>query len=300
MPSFMEATQWVGPLILFLLMVAVGIELTPADFRRIVAAPRAVIAGTLAQIALLPLLTWAVVALLELDPRLAAGAILVAVSPGAGISNILVATARANVALSVSLTAFASVLCVLTLPTIAAFGMRHFLGETLEVDVPVGYLMGQLTLALLLPIAIGMRWRALRPEFVDRHRQTLQRVALGTIAVFTALGAVFGDAGDLTFDDAAAGMLAAGVWAVLAMAVGWGLAALLDLPSEDRFAYLIEFSTRNIAVAAIVAMSGLGRIDLVLYSAAYIAVAYPLAAAVSVGRRVLLPPSEDAAASSAP
>jgi len=295
MPSFMEATQWVGPAVLFLLMIAVGIELTPADFRRVAATPRAVIAGTLAQIALLPLLTWAVVALLEVDARLAAGAILVAVSPGAGISNILVAAARANVALSVTLTAFASVLCVLTLPTIAALGIREVLGEAIEIDVPVGTLMGQLALSLLLPIGIGMRWRAVRPAFVARHRRRFQRVTVGTIAALMVLGMIFGDAGDLTFADAAAGMLAAGVWTALAMAMGWGLAALLGLPSDDRFTYLIEFSTRNIAVAAIVAMSGLGRVDLVLYSAAYITIAYPLAAAVSFGRRAWRRPAEEAA-----
>ena len=287
MPSLMEATQWVGPLILFMLMVAVGLELTLEDFRRVARTPRAVIAGTLGQIALLPLLTWAVVAALSVPPVFAAGAVIVAVSPGAGISNILAAVARANVALSVSLTAFASVLCVLTLPTIAALGMRHFLGEAVEIDVPVGRLMIQLALSLLLPIGVGMVWRARRPAFVERHRRRMQRGALATILVLMVLGFAFGDTGELSYADAGAGVVAAGVWTVAAMGLGWSMATALGLPPDDRFTYLIEFSTRNIAVAAIVAMSGLGRLDLALYSGAYIAIAYPMAGAIVVARRSL-------------
>lgn len=285
MPSIMDATQWVGPLILILLMVAVGLELTLADFRRIVQAPLAVVVGTLGQIVLLPLLTWGVVALLDVPPVFAAGAIIVAVSPGAGVSNILVAAARANVALSVTLTAFASVLCVVTLPTIAALGMRFFLGESVDIEVPVVHLMGQLFATLLVPIGLGMFWRARRPEFVGRHRERLQRGALAAIVVLMVLGGLFADTGEFSYGDAGAGMLAALVWTVLAMAIGWGLAAGIGLSSEDRFTFLIEFSTRNIGVAAIVAMSGLGRLDLALFIGAYVAIAYPLAATVVVLRR---------------
>src|SRR5258705_12212424 len=84
MPSVQDATQWVGPMILFLLMTVVGLELTAADFRRVASSPRAVIGGTLAQIALLPLLTGVVVAGFGVSPALAAGAIIVAVAPSAG------------------------------------------------------------------------------------------------------------------------------------------------------------------------------------------------------------------------
>lgn len=285
MPTIMDATQWVGPLILILLMVSVGLELSLADFRRIAQAPRAVIVGTLGQIALLPLLTWAIVVLLDVPPVFAAGAIIVAVSPGAGVSNILVAAARANVALSVTLTAFASVLCVVTLPTIAALGMRYFLGQAVDIEVPVVHLIGQLFATLLVPIGVGMLWRARRPGFVGRHRERLQRGALTAIVVLMVLGGIFADVGDFTYRDAGAGVLAALLWTVLAMAIGWGLAAVLGLPSDDRFTYLIEFSTRNVGVAAIVAMSGLGRLDLALFIGAYVAIAYPLAAAVVVLRR---------------
>jgi hypothetical protein len=62
----------------------------------------------------------------------------------------------------------------------------------------------------------------------------------------------------------------------------------LGLSSDDRFTFLIEFSARNVAVAAIVALSGLGRVDLTFFSGGYMAVGYPLAGlAVFMRRRRL-------------
>ena len=198
-------------MILFLLMTVVGLKLTPADFRRVVSAPRAVIGGTLAQIALLPLLTWAVVSALGVSPVLAAGAIIVAVAPNAGITTLLAALARANIALAVTLTALASVLCTVTLPTIAAFGLRVLLGEAVAIDVPVAALIAQLALSLLLPIGIGMTLRAQRPEFVARNLRHLQRAVMIAIGALIAIAIPFVDTaelGKLSFTDAPAALVA--------------------------------------------------------------------------------------------
>lgn len=283
----MDATQLVGPMVLFVLMAVVGLELTLDDFRRIASAPRALVGGTLAQIVLLPLLTWAVLALLDVTPVFGAGAVLIAVSPGAGISNILTALANANTALSVSLTAFASVLAVVTLPTIAAFGMRFFLGGEVAVEVPVLLLFGQLAVSLLLPIGLGMALRARHPELVGRYRRRLQRGAIVAIAILTTAAIVRGggDGSGLGFADLQQGLLAAAVWTLAAMAIGWAVAAALGLDAADRFTFLLEFSTRNVAVAAIVALSGLQRLDLALFSAAYVTLGYPLVFGAVAWRR---------------
>lgn len=288
MPSIQDATQWVGPMILFLLMTVVGLELTTADFRRVASAPRAVIGGTLAQIALLPLLTWAVVSALAVPPVLAAGAIIVAVAPNAGITTLLAALARANVALAVTLTALASVLCTVTLPTIAAFGLRVLLGEAVAIEVPVAALIAQLALSLLLPIGIGMTLRARRPEFVARNLRRLQRVVMIGIGVLIAIAIPFVDTAEmreLSLTDAPVALVASAVWAVAAMGLGWGVARALALPADDRFTFMIAFTARNIAVAAIVALSGLGRLDLALWSGVHWVTAYPLAATAALARR---------------
>jgi len=159
----MTITEVAGPIVLFLLMTIVGLELSPRDFRRVAEQPRAVVGGTLAQWLVLPLATWIVVGVFGLSPSFGAGAVLVAVSPGAGISNVLVALGRGNIALSVTLTATASVFAVVTLPAIASLAMGLFLEEAEPVRVPVLSLVAQLLVSLLLPIALGMMVRALLP-----------------------------------------------------------------------------------------------------------------------------------------
>jgi BASS family bile acid:Na+ symporter len=281
----MTGTQLVGPLALFLLMSVVGLSLTPADFRRVAEAPRAVVWGTLGQLALLPPMTFGLVWLLDLPPIFGAGALLVAVSPGAGISNILTALAGANTALSVTLTAVASLLAVVTLPVIAAAGLRMFSDDAVDVDVPVVSLVLQLSFSLLLPIALGMWVRVRWPGFALRNAHRLQRAAFAAIALLVGLAVAFGEEGDLSFRDVEVGLLGGGLWTLSAMAIGWSLAAALRLPSDDRFTLMIEFAARNVAVATIVAISGLKRMDLSLFSAAYLVVGYPLCALAVVWRR---------------
>jgi BASS family bile acid:Na+ symporter len=278
-------TQLVGPLALFLLMSVVGLTLTPADFRRVAESPRVAVIGTLAQFALLPPMTLALVWLLGLPPVFGAGAVLIAASPGAGLSNILTALARANTALSVTLTGVASLLSVVTLPVIAAAGLRMFSQDSVHVEVPVVSLVLQLSGSLVLPIGLGMWVRARWPDFALRNARVIQRIAFAAIALLVSLAIAFGEQGDLSVRDAEAGLLGGVAWTLCAMALGWGVGAALRASPDDRFTLLIEFGARNVAVATIVAISGLQRADLGLFSAAYLATGYPLCALAVAWRR---------------
>ena len=103
------------------------------------------------------------------------------------------------------------------------------------------------------------------------------------IAPLTTDRSAFPTGADFTYS------LAVGfVWTLFAMAIGWGVASALGLAAADRFTFLIEFSARNIALAFIVAVSSLGRLDLGVFSGAYSMTGFPLviAAAVVRGRRL--------------
>jgi BASS family bile acid:Na+ symporter len=282
----MTMSQLAGPVVLFMLMTLVGLELTTADFRRVFESPRAVIGGSLAQWFLLPLMTLGVVWAFELPPAFGAGAILVAVSPGAGISNVVTAVGRGNIALSVSLTATASVFAVVTLPLISSLFMGLLLENAQGVHIPVGSLMGQLLVALLVPICLGMGLRRRYPERTIALAPRLQRGSVVVIGIIVILAVIYTPADqrvDPSFEGTA--FLAALVWTLLAGGIGIACAILLRLPTDDRFTFFVEFAARNIAVAAIVAMSGLKRLDLTLFSGVYFAVGYPLVIAVAALRR---------------
>jgi BASS family bile acid:Na+ symporter len=297
----MDIAQIVGPVTLFLLMMIVGLELTLDDFRRVVAMPRVVVVGTLAQWTLLPVMTWGVVTALDVNPVYGVGAILVAVAPGAGMSNLVAALGRGNIALSVTLTAITSVFAVVTLPAFASLGLRVFLDETAPVDVPVASLIVQLFFTLLLPIGLGMTLRTRHPERAKQLAPKLHRVLIFALLAAVVVGVAFAPEEQLEFEGGSRAVAAAFLWTVLAMAIGWGTATLLRLAPADRFTFVVEFGARNIGIAAIVAMSGLGRVDLTFFSGVYAAVGYPLVFVLAMLRRrragptgTLAPPSDDA------
>jgi len=286
----MEIAQIAGMGVLFLFMLVVGLELSLADFRRVLAAPRAVVGGTLAQILLLPLMTWGVVWALGVNPVFGAGAVLVAVSPGAGMSNILAALARANVALSVTLTALASVLAVVTLPSVASLGMRVFLEDSTAVEVPVTALVLQLTFSLLLPISLGMWFRSRDPVRAARVAPTVHRLLMAAIVLAIVVSVAFADESQLDVGGGGIAFAAAAIWTLAAGSIGWATARALRLDAEDRVTFVIEFAARNVAVASIVAVSGLGRVDLTLFSGIYAVVGYPMAATFVFLRRRFVGP----------
>ncbi|MCP4905161.1 MAG: hypothetical protein GY910_09275 [bacterium] len=285
----MEAIQsLLGPLILLPLMFVVGLQLTPDDFRRVLRSPRAVIGGTLGQLVLLPLMTWALVAAFGVSPILAAGAVLLAATPGAGMSNVMTAIANANVALSVTLTAIASILAVIVMPLMATVGLSFFVGDAVDVEVPLANLFSQLVFFLGIPIGLGMFVRSRRPEASKRYITTANRFAVVAILCLTPLSAMSNQE-RLPSGGEFLGALAAGLaWTGAAMLIGWGTAALLRLERNDRFTFLIEFSARNIAMTFIVAIGSLGRLDLALFAGAYSITGYPAVILLSIlrGRRV--------------
>ncbi len=261
--------------ILFVMMALVGAELTLADFRRIARYPRAVWVGTLAQWTLLPLLGVALVALLRPADFVAAGMVLIIAAPGGGISNVFTYLAGANVALSVTLTAVASLGAVLTLPLITALGFERLLGEATAVSVPIAPMIGQLTGLVLLPIGLGMLLRARRPDVPERVGPWMRRLVMIAVVLLFAAGMGNDDSG-------LAGEVLKAVplglaWSVGAMAIGWLTAAALRLEGPERFTFLIEFSVKNVGVAAIVALSGFDRPEFAVFSGAYAMTGYPLA-----------------------
>ena len=280
--------QLLGPLILLPLMFVVGLQLTPDDFRRVLQSPRAVVGGTIGQLVLLPLMTWGIVTAFGVSPILAAGAVLLAATPGAGMSNVMAAISKANVALSVTLTAIASLLAVITMPLMATLGLSFFGGDAVDVKVPLGSLFTQLVLFLAVPIGLGMLLRSRHPEAAVRYISRANRFAVIAILILTPFGAI-GNQDMLPSGAEFLSALGAGLaWACVAMPIGWSVAALLGLDRDDRFTLLIEFSARNIAMTFIVAAGALGRLDLALFAAAYSMTGFPLVIVLSIlrGRQI--------------
>ena len=165
------------PLILAFIMFSLGLGLTPADFRRILAQPRALLVGVACHFVLLPLVCYLMLTLLGMGGVFAVGFMILAACPTGSTSNLLTYLARGDVALALSFTAVASVLTIFTLPLVVTWALGDFLGAARAVDVPVGLMMGQVALVLGVPVSLGMRARRRFTAWALRFEPRATKVA---------------------------------------------------------------------------------------------------------------------------
>ena len=175
---------------LMLVMFGVALGLTIDDFRRIAKTPRLYAAGVVAQIIGLPLLTLVLVHVLQPPPSVALGMFVVACCPGGAVSNLLSYLGRADVALSVALTATSSVLAAVLTPASiliwsGTYGPTSALLASLDVS-PLLFI-AQTTALLAIPLIAGMFIAARSPDVaaqLRRHMSTFGALVLAATIVY--------------------------------------------------------------------------------------------------------------------
>jgi len=188
--NFDPESQTLLHVLLAFIMFGVALDLGISDLRNAFRRPKPTLVGMLAQFVLLPAMTFLLLALWRPDAGLALGLLLVAACPGGNISNFISAMARADVALSVSLTAVSTLLCVFLTPFNFGFWagwLPDVLGLLRTVHLDAADLVKSVMLLLLLPVVAGMFLNARWPALSDRIRTPIRRLSmllfLGLVAV---------------------------------------------------------------------------------------------------------------------
>ena len=123
------------PLALAIIMIGLGLELTPKDFARITKHPKAVLIALFCQLVVLVSIAFVLCKLFTLPPLLAVGLMLLAASPGGSTANLFSYLFKGDLALNITLTAINSVIAALTLPLIVNFSIMHFMQEGQQVSL---------------------------------------------------------------------------------------------------------------------------------------------------------------------
>jgi BASS family bile acid:Na+ symporter len=247
----------------FLIMAIVGLDLTREDFGRLTERPTLIVVATVAQWMLLPLVAWTVAWFLPLPPHVVAGIVLLAACPAGAISNYYSFIARADVALSVTLTAISVAASVVTLPLISAVGFNLLLDEGTRVVAPIGPMAIQLVANLLIPVLIGMWLRARFPEFVTRHQPVARR--LGNVALVTTVAILLFGLGRSVLEDLGATIVSAIVFTVVAAGAGLIVGAALRADRRQLQSLAIEFACRNTAITILIGIVVLDRPELAVF-----------------------------------
>ena len=275
------------PLILAFIMFSLGLGLTPADFRRIFAQPRALLVGVVCHFVLLPLACYLMLTLFGMGGVFAVGFMILAACPTGSTSNLLTYLARGDVALALSFTAVASVMTIFTLPLIVTWALGYYLGAARAVNVPVGMMMGQVALVLGVPVSLGMlarhRWTSWALRFEPRATRiaTLLFVLIVVLAVLKNW--------TLLRDNFA--MLApfAVLLNVSMLGVGFAVAWAARLSRRQSVTLGIETAVQNAALSLVIASTVLKEDAMAIPGALYGVLMYASGLVFALGMRRYLP-----------
>ncbi|AKO51794.1 bile acid:sodium symporter [Marinobacter psychrophilus] len=260
------------PISLFLIMLGMGLSLVPDDFRRVLAYPKAVAIGLSCQLVLLPLIGFGLANLVPLAPELAVGVMLLVVCPGGTTSNLYAHIAKGDVALSVTLTAVASVVTVFSIPFIVNGSLLHFMGESEAIKLPIGRTMVSLVLLTIIPISIGMTVRRFKPVLAIAVEQRVKYFAVIFLALLIAF-LVYQQRE--TFADS---IISAGPVALLlnvsTMLIGFYGARLFALNRQQSISITLETGLQNSGLSMVLALGMLNNYAMSLVPAIYTGVMF--------------------------
>ncbi|UWR25176.1 bile acid:sodium symporter family protein [Sulfitobacter sp. S223] len=232
--------------ILAVVMFSIAIDLNPRDFKLLARSPKPLLAGLISQFVVLPVLTFLLVLVAQPQASVALGLILVAACPGGNISNFITHRAGGNAALSVSMTAFATVAAIVLTPlNIAFWGSLYAPSAKILRSTAIDPVSIAITvsLMLILPLVLGVTLNAHRPELTRILRQPLQWLSMGVFIAFVVIALAANWALFLAFAGGIAGLVI--VHNALGFAGGYATATLAGLSPFDRRAVTIETGIQN-------------------------------------------------------
>ena len=238
--------------ILTVLMFDLGLSLRVSDFVNIFKKPKAMLAGLFGQLVLLPLIALGLANVCRLQPEFFIGLMLIACCPGGSSSNIFSKLAKGDVALSVSLTAFSSIITLFTLPLIMQL-ITADVGETVGITLPVGNLLKQNLFTMLLPIVAGICLRYWAEGASVKIDKVLSKCAFPALMLLAAIFFIqnktviisqFGTLGLATGGLILSSILAAAV-----------ISLIFRLKKTEKRTIVIEVGMQNAAQAIAVATS---------------------------------------------
>ena len=179
------------PASLIFIMLTLGLGLELSDFTNLVRKPKSFFVGLTNQILLLPLVTYIIILVFGITKEAAVGMMILACCPGGVTSNIITKLAKGDTALSISYTAFNSILAIVTLPLIVGFSMKSFMGlEAPDINIlSLGLTMFFIT---AVPVGIGLLIREKNKYYADKLEPKASKISTILFAIII-LGALLSE-----------------------------------------------------------------------------------------------------------
>jgi bile acid:Na+ symporter, BASS family len=178
----------IAPIALALLMLGLGASLTFQDFLRVFKNPKDFFIGFVCQLIILPLVAYSLIIVLKVPIELALGVMLIAAAPGGVTSNILTKFADGDVALSISLTAFMSLVSIISVPFIIFQSIDLLNIDYVEKEISVVGISLKMFFVVTVPVIFGMIIRKFAGEFINKNVLIIQRISIALfLLIFAAI-----------------------------------------------------------------------------------------------------------------
>lgn len=256
------------PLSLAIIMLGMGMTLVPSDFSRIVKNPKAILIGLTNQLIFLPIVGFFLAITFNLNPIMAVGLMILATCPGGPTSNLITQVCRGNIALSVTLTAIASILSVFIIPFILSYALDYFGSETdVVIKLPILDTILQITVITIIPISIGMIINKFKSNFAKKMEKPM-RIASTIIFILVFLAVLAAN-----FNIIGKAMKEVGIVTLLlnlvTMGLGFLTAKLFKLNLKNAISITVESGIQNGTLAFVIATSILKNVEMGVPTGAY-------------------------------
>lgn len=239
-------------------MFGVALDIKFEHFRDLIMRPKSMIVGIISQFVLLPAVTFLFILVLNPTPTVALGMILIAACPGGNISNFMSALAKGNLALSVSLTAIATLAATFMTPINFALWGKFYINfynskgaGDLLVPIEIEFLQMAQTVIILLgiPVLAGLLFAKYLPRITSKIKVPIRKLSIlifigFVIALLSANFSNFISFVHLVF-------IIVLIHNGLALLTGYSFSSLMGLERVDRRTITIETGIQNSGLALV-------------------------------------------------
>jgi bile acid:Na+ symporter, BASS family len=239
-----------------IIMLGMGATMTAADFVEVFKSPKKVVIGLVCQFTIMPLLGFALSKSFNFEPEIAAGIILIGCSPSGLASNVMSLLAKANVALSITITTMATLLA----PVLTPLLMKILGGNLIQINFWDMFI--DMSLLVIVPVLVGLALNSFVPNFIKKITQFLPIISMIAVAYIVLVVTANGQAS----------LAKVGLVLILVNLVhnlggytlGYVSAKLLGLSEPDARAVSLEVGMQNGGLASALAneMGKIGTVGL--------------------------------------
>ena len=257
----------IAPIALAIIMLGLGASLTLSDFSRVIKNPKDFFIGFVCQLFVLPLVAYLLIIILKVPTEMALGVMLIAAAPGGVTSNVLTKFADGDVALSVTLTAFMSLISIISVPIIVALAIDLFEISYVAKEISMIGISLKMFFVVTVPVIIGMIIRHLTGDLMIRNLKIIQRTSIALF--FVVFAAVYIE----EWNNIVSFLTRAGTIAlilnVVMMIVGFYVAKFFSSGVAQQRAISLECGLQNGTLAVFVGTQLFDSVVYIIPTAAY-------------------------------